>query len=93
MITGSLELRIYAPECHSLKEKRMIVRSLVDGVRAKFNVAIAEVGDQDKHQSIVLGVACVSNSETHARVMLDAVERYIEAHTSAEIVASYVSFA
>lgn len=73
----------------SLKEKRRIVRSLLSRVRNRFDVAIAEVDDNDLHQSAVLGVACVTNDISHAHSVLDSVlsaisSMFPEAECSAE---------
>lgn len=85
MIVSSLKMKLYAPDCHSLKDKRMIVKSLVQKIRNKFNVSVAEVEDQDFYQTIVIGAACVSNSRMQANAVLDEVMRFIEINTEAEI--------
>jgi len=85
MIIGALEIKLYAPWVHSLKEKRMIVKSLTAKVRNKFNVSVAETGDQDLHQSIVLGVACVAANTALADSVMDHVISFIEGSTDAEI--------
>lgn len=66
------------PENGSLKDKRQVVRSLTARLRNKFNVAVAEVGDNDRWQIATLGVTCVSNDGRHAREMLDRVVSFIE---------------
>jgi uncharacterized protein YlxP (DUF503 family) len=86
MIIGILEVKLYAPWVHSLKEKRMIVKSLTAKVRNKFNVSVAETGDQDLHQSIELGVACVAANTALADSVMDHVISFIEGSTDAEIV-------
>jgi len=85
MIVSTLRIKLYAPTCHSLKDKRMIVKSLLQRARNKFNVSIAEVEEQDYQQSIVIGVACVSSSRVQANAVLDEVMRFIEGNTEAEI--------
>ena len=62
MKIGYLEIKLGAPWVHSLKEKRMIVRSIIAKVRQSFNVSIHEIGTQDEHQIITLGVTTGSNS-------------------------------
>ena len=62
----------------SLKEKRQIVKSILTRVRNEFNVSIAEVDEQDLWQSAVLGIACVSNSQSYAHGQLEAVLRFID---------------
>ena len=47
MIIGVMEAKFSLPEAHSLKDKRMVVRSLKDRVTGRFNISAAEVGHQD----------------------------------------------
>lgn len=86
MIVGVVKIRIYAPWIHSLKEKRMVVKSLCARVRNKFNVSIAEVEDQDIHQSIVLGFACLTSDRTQGDKIIDKVIGFIEGNTEGEII-------
>ncbi len=85
MIVGTAKIYMSANWVHSLKEKRMIVKSIVEKVRNKFNVSIAEVDYQDYHQSIVLGITCVSNDTKHAQSMIQNVINYIEDNCEATI--------
>ena len=66
MRVGILTVTLRADWVHSLKEKRMVVRSLCDRVRNRFNVSIAEVEAQDLHQRVVLGIACVAGDAAQA---------------------------
>lgn len=77
MIIGVAQLtfQLYASE--SLKDKRRVVRAIVDRTRSRFNVAIAEVADQDIWGCCVIGVTCVSNDTRHANAVLDKVTNYI----------------
>ena len=84
MITGIMKITLYAPWVHSLKEKRMAVKSICGKVAAKFNIAVSEVEEQDVHQTIVIGVACVTNDGTHCDSVLDNVLRFVENNTEAE---------
>lgn len=61
MFVGVLRLTFHLPEARSLKEKRSPVRRFKDRVRSRFDVSIAEVALQDKHQRAVFGVAVVSS--------------------------------
>jgi uncharacterized protein YlxP (DUF503 family) len=78
MIVGVCELTLHLPECHTLKEKRQVLKSVLARVRNQFSVSIAEVEEQDKWQLARIGMSCVSNSTSHANEILDAVQRYIE---------------
>lgn len=61
-----------------MKDKRRVVKSLVTRLRNKFNVAVAEVGENDRWQLCRLGVAVVSNRSDHAHSSLSAVVKQVE---------------
>ena len=86
MIIEAATIKIYAPWVHSLKEKRMVVKSLIAKTRNKFNVSIAEVDAQDVHQTIVIGLACVTGTVSHADSMIDSILTFIEDNAGAEII-------
>lgn len=86
MTTLSAQIMLTAPFCHSLKDKRMVTRSIIDKTRHKYNVSIAEVGAHDVHQTIIIGVAAVSGSASYAQNILDNVIRFVENNTEAEII-------
>lgn len=77
MIIGVCQLTFQLYAADSLKEKRRVVRAIVERTRSRFNVAIAEVADQDVWASCVIGVTCVSTDTRHANAMLDKVTNYI----------------
>ncbi len=77
---------LHVPSAQTLKDKRQILRSLLDRTRRQFNVSIAEVDAMDCCQKIVIGLACVSNSDHHAGIMLDGVIRFIESNFDADII-------
>ena len=85
MIVGTLELKLYAPWVSSLKEKRMVVKSIIAKTKNKFNVSIAEVDEQDTHQTIILGIACVAGTVSQSDSILDHVITFIENSSEAEI--------
>ena len=86
MIIEAATVKLYAPWVHSLKEKRMMVKSLIDKARNKFNISIAEISEQDIHQTIVLGMACVAGTVALADRMIESILMFIEDNTDAEIV-------
>jgi len=86
MIIGCATVFIHVPWVHSLKEKRIIVKSLCAKVSNKFNVSIAEVEHQDLHQSIGLGFACVTTDSSVANSMIDTILNFIESNTEGEII-------
>jgi uncharacterized protein YlxP (DUF503 family) len=62
----------------SLKGKRMVVKSVVQRVRNRFNVAVAEVDTQDAHQLATLGIVCLSDDPRHSNEVLSKVIDFIE---------------
>ena len=66
-----MELRLYAPWVHSLKEKRMVVKSLLGKIRSRYAVSAAETDEQDIHQTIVIGVAAIVAHAAQADSMMD----------------------
>lgn len=73
---GRLELQL--PESASLKDKRMVVKSVIGRVRNRFNVAVAEIDTQDVWELATLGIVCVSDDRRHANEMLSKVIDFIE---------------
>ena len=86
MYIESAKLTLYLSHATSLKEKRQVCRSIIDKVRQRFNVSIAEVDTHDVIQTLTIGVAVVSGDAAHAQQSLEAVIRYIEENTDAEYV-------
>jgi len=70
----------------SLKEKRKVVKSLVDKSRHRFNVSVAEVADQDRHQKAVLGVAVIGSDARVLNAVLDHILAFMECMGVADLV-------
>lgn len=80
-----LTVKLYAPWVHSLKEKRMIVNSLTSKLRHKFNVSVAEVADQDVHQTIMIGIAALAAHQAQADKIMENLVSFVDRETEAEI--------
>ena len=78
MTVGVCRITLRLPENGSLKGKRQLLRSLTTRLRNKFNVAVAEVDDNDRWQIATIGVSCVSNDARHARAQLDRVVGFVQ---------------
>ena len=78
MNVGVAKITLRLAGSFSLKDKRRVVNSVRDRVRSKFNVAVAEVDQNDAWQTAVIGVTCVSNNVRHADQTLDNVLAFIE---------------
>ncbi|WP_242338957.1 MULTISPECIES: DUF503 domain-containing protein [Anaeromyxobacter] len=77
MFVGVLRLTLHLPAPGSLKSKRHLVRSAIDRVKAKFNVSIAEVGENDLWQRSVIGVTAVGNDHGFVNETLDKVANFV----------------
>lgn len=86
MIVGVLRLTFEVPAA-SLKEKRGIMRPIVERTRHRFNVAVAEVDGLDNPAAAVIGVAVVSNDARHADSQLQAILAAIEAMSGEAVLA------
>ena len=78
MHIGVCRLMAHLPQSGSLKAKRQVARSLTQRIRNQFNVAVAEIDDNDLWQRLTLGVCCVSNDSAHADQMLSRVVSFVE---------------
>lgn len=80
-----MSFRLYAPWVHSLKEKRMIVKSIVARLQNRFHVSAAEIEEQDTHQIIVIGVAAIVPHHAMADSMMDEIADFVEQSSDAEL--------
>ena len=78
MHVGVALVTLYLADNASLKGKRMVVRSVTQRIRNRFNVAVAEVDTQDAWEVITLGIACLSEDKQHANEMLSKVIAFVE---------------
>lgn len=78
MQVGVLRITLRIPGNQSLKGKRQVVRPIIDKVRGRFNVAIAEVDDQDLWQTACLAVSCVGNDRAVVNQVLSRVANFID---------------
>ena len=90
MVVGTLKIDLIIHDNRSLKGKRKIVRSMVDKVKHKFNVAIAEIDSNDKWQRIELGLSTVGNDRRHVDASLTTVLTFLESLYLAEVVDSRI---
>lgn len=78
MMVGICSIKVIMYEVNSLKGKRQIIKSIIERVKGRFNVSIAEVGSQDKWQVAEIGFCCVSNSRKHTDSIINNVLHFIE---------------
>jgi uncharacterized protein YlxP (DUF503 family) len=77
MNVGVCKVSLRLPENMSLKGKRQVLKSITSRVRHKFNVAVAEVDDQDVWQLATIGICCVSNNRRFTNQVLSKVVDFV----------------
>ena len=85
MRIAAMTFRLHAPWVHSLKEKRMIVKSLIAKLQNRFHVSAAEIDEQDIHQIIVIGIAAIVPHNAMADSLMDEISLFVEENTEAVI--------
>ena len=78
MIIGASTLHLYLPGVFSLKEKRSLIKPLLSQLRRRFEVAAAEVGNNDTWQTADIAIVAVANDTSHVYTVLDKAVRWIE---------------
>ncbi len=85
MIIAAMTFRLHAPWVHSLKEKRMLVKSLVAQLQNRFHASAAEIDEQDTHQIIVIGAAAIVPHNAMADSLMEDISAFVESSTEAEV--------
>lgn len=86
MVVGICNISLLIHESHSLKAKRQVIKGLQEKVRNRFNVSMAEVGDNDVWQRAEIGMAAVGNDRAFINSVIDKVVNFIEDLHVAEII-------
>lgn len=84
----ALEIDLHFSSPHSLKEKRAILKPIIEGSRRRYNVAVAEVDHQNLWQRAGVGLAVVASTAGHAEAVIDEVERFIWSFPEVEVLDS-----
>lgn len=95
MMVGVCKIQCVLFEVNSLKEKRMIIKSIIGRIQSKFNVAISEVAYHDQWTRCEIGISCVSTSTKHANQMIDKIISFIEQDGRVELMnieTEYIGF-
>ena len=85
MTIGLLNIDFLVPEARSLKDKRRVLRSVKDQVRARFNCSVAETEHHDLWQRGRLSMVVVSNDAHHANTQLNEIFHFVESRLGANI--------
>jgi len=87
-----MSARLFIPDARSLKTKRQALRSIKDTLRSRFNVSVAEVGDQDLWQTAELGVCAVGTDRAYVEGLLNQALRVMKTSRSATLIGSRMEF-
>ncbi len=88
MHVAALEIELHLPLSGSLKEKRSVIRHILDTARGRFSVSASEVDYQDLRQRAVLGFAFVAPTAGRVEEVLDRVERFVWSDPRVSVVSS-----
>ena len=92
MVVGITTVELTIPESNSLKDKRQVLRSMLDGIRRRFNVSAAEVDHLDLWRRATVGIAAVSNEQKYLDQLLASVTRWIEENPRVNVMDIQVEF-
>jgi len=92
MIVGCSRLELFFGESHSLKDKRQILKSIIERVKYRFNVSVVELDDHDLWQKSTIGISCVNRAESQVRRTLNEVEHFIENLNKAQVTHNELNF-
>lgn len=90
MVIGAMIVEFHIHDNQSLKGKRKIVKSMIGKVKSRFNVSIAEIGANDKLQTIELGVSAVGNDRRFIDSILANVLSFLDSLFMAELINSRI---
>jgi uncharacterized protein len=90
MVCALLRVRLHLPLCHSLKEKRSVLKRTIHHLRTSYNCAVSEVDDQDLWQSAVLAIVTVYANRAQVDSLFRAVERDLSTGAEFELIAHQV---
>ena len=86
MFICALKIELHLPATHSLKEKRAVVRPVIDGLHNRFRVSVAEVDHQDLWQRCTIAMAAVASTAGHVAEVLDHCERFVWSFPELEVI-------
>lgn len=77
MFTGTAKIILHLQGIGTLKDKRMIVKSVIGRLKSRFNVSVSEIERMDNRQMAVIGIAVVSNDRTFTQSQIDTILNFI----------------
>jgi len=89
-VVGILSITVSVPGSDSLKDKRHVIKSILDTARNKFNISAAEVDHLDSHRTAGLAFACVSNEAAFVTKVLNKVIDHTESNPLCEVIDTHM---
>lgn len=86
MIIGICTCEIYIFNANSLKSKRSVVKSIIEKSKNRFNISIAEVGENDKWQKSIVAFSTISNSQKIVEETIEKVINFFDSYSEIEII-------
>lgn len=92
MVAAALGIELRIPSVHSLKEKRAVLRPLLNGIEKLASLSVAEVGRHDAWQRATVGVAIVAPAPAPLEALVGSVRRYLDESVEVEVLDFKVSY-
>ena len=92
MNVGLCLVELHLAGSHSLKEKRRVLRHLKDRIRARFNIAVAEVDHQDLWQRATLGMVSISNSQEPLESCFRQIRGILEREVEGDLASFHIEY-
>jgi hypothetical protein len=86
MVVGVSQIDIFFPEAHSLKDKRQMIKKIVEKTRVKFNISMVEIAEHNLWQRGRIGFAVIGIKKDHVYVTIENIQRYIESLYAGEVI-------
>ncbi|MDU5323600.1 MAG: DUF503 domain-containing protein [Peptoniphilus harei] len=86
MIIGICTCEIFIFNANSLKSKRSVVKSIIEKSKNRFNISIAEVGENDKWQKSIIAFSTISNNQKIVEETIEKVINFFDSYSEIEII-------
>jgi len=92
MIVGCCEIELYIYESYSLKEKRMVIKSIIEKMKHRYNISISEVGDNEIWNKSTIAFCTVSNGIENVNKIIQECLDFLDLDGRIEIINSVINY-
>ncbi len=89
-MVGICTIEIHIPGSDSLKNKRRVIKSIIQRIRNKYNVSVSEIDEQDIWQRATLGIACISNDKNIIHKTFSHIENFLDSNMEIQVINLYI---